>query len=75
VKKMDPERRRRLVALAEWHREWVARHQQAADEAYDPSKWPGVRDYHEHYVDLEAPAEAQEEFHSRARQIMGIDHR
>lgn len=75
MKKIDPERRRRLIALTEWHREWVARHQQAADEAYDPSQGPVGSDYNLHYVDLEAPAEAQDEFHARARQIMGIDNR
>ncbi|MEV6798532.1 hypothetical protein AB0M91_09310 [Micromonospora rifamycinica] len=70
---MDPERRRRLVALGDLQREWADKHQGAAAAAFDPSGRPAGSDYNQHHVDVDAPAAAEDEFHTKARKIMGID--
>lgn len=69
---MDPERRRRLVELADWQAEWSRRHQGTAAAAFDSSGRPQGSDYNLHAVDVDAGGEAEDEFHARARQIMGI---
>jgi hypothetical protein len=51
---MDPERRRRLVALGRWHSEWQEKYGVDGDD------------------DPRATAEAVNEFHDRADEIMGI---
>lgn len=66
----DPDIQRRLAALADWHRQWSKKqvkdsgfHQRGADS-----------DYNQHHLDVDgASAAAEEEFHARARQIMGLD--
>ncbi|WP_091453193.1 hypothetical protein [Micromonospora inyonensis] len=68
---MDPERRRRLVALGDWHREWADKQDTAA--AFDPSGRPPGSDYNQHHVDVDATGPAQDEYHTKARKIMGID--
>ncbi|WP_091639531.1 hypothetical protein [Micromonospora pallida] len=68
---MNPERRRRLVALGEWHREWTARHESSTP--FDPSSRPEGSDYAQHHVTLDADGAAQDEFFARANHIMGID--
>jgi hypothetical protein len=63
------DRARRLRELAEWHDEWVSKW---ADRAgFRPEGRKPDSDYNLHHVDLDAPAEAQEEFYRRAREIMG----
>lgn len=70
----SPERVRRLQELGDWHREWTARH--ASQAAFRPDEHPKQdSDYNLHHVDLDAPVEALDEFHARARQIMGINAR
>lgn len=68
---MDPERRRRLVALGELHDAWEVRSRAAA--TFDPSGRPPHSDYNLHYVDLAAARTAEDEFHAAARQIFGLD--
>ncbi|MFC7548795.1 hypothetical protein [Plantactinospora sp. GCM10030261] len=62
---MDPERRRKLLELARWNREWEERHQiDDADHTVDGSDGPKRR----------SPTPEQEaEYHRRADEIMGID--
>lgn len=64
---MTPERRRRMVELAEWHRDWTER--RLSNTGFHPDT-NDAEDYNMHYVDVEADDDA---FHTRARQIMGID--
>ncbi|WP_307934443.1 hypothetical protein [Salinispora arenicola] len=63
---------RRLTELGQWHRNWVARHADNAGFHPDEHPTPGS-DYNLHHVDLDASLAAQDEFHARARQIMGLD--
>ncbi|MDG4832419.1 hypothetical protein O7627_24370 [Solwaraspora sp. WMMD1047] len=65
------DRVRRLTELGDWHREWTARH--ADDAGFRPTEHPTPgSDYNVHHVDLDAPAAALDEFHERARRIMGL---
>lgn len=64
---MTPERRAKLIALGEWHSQWVAGQLPAAP--FRPEGRKAGSDYNQHYVDLEADDAA---FHERAREIMGI---
>lgn len=68
---MDPELRRRLVALGEWHDRWAAAAEATAQ--FRPERHPAGSDYNEHYVDLEADPVLQDAFHAGARRIMGLD--
>ncbi|MGC5664936.1 hypothetical protein ACN261_31600 [Micromonospora sp. WMMD723] len=68
---MDPERRRRLVALGDWHREWADRTETSTP--FTPDDQPAGSDYNQHHVDVDATAAAQGEFVRRADRIMGID--
>jgi hypothetical protein len=68
---MDPERRRRLVALGDAHRQWV---EGALPEAeFQPDSRPAGSDYQQHYADLEATPKDEDAFHRRAGKIMGLD--
>jgi hypothetical protein len=67
---MNPERRRRLVALGKLHQEWSADTEGSAAAAFTP-RGPDS-DYNQHHVDVDAPPAAEDEFHARARRIMGI---
>jgi hypothetical protein len=64
------ERVRRLAALGDWHAEWTARHADTA--GFHPDEHPAGSDYNLHHVDLDAPVEALDEFHARARQLLGL---
>lgn len=69
---MSPERRRRLAQLGRWHHEWATR--TLPDAQYRPAEHPKPgSDYSQHYVDLGADAAAEDEFHRRARRILGLD--
>jgi hypothetical protein len=68
--KMDPERRRKLLELAAWHREWSAKH---ADRTPYRPEGDDDSDYNLHHVDLDADPDAEAEFMHRAREIMGLD--
>lgn len=62
---------RRLRELGEWHDEWAATHGASAGFHPDQHPKPGS-DYNQHHVDLDATPEAEDAFHARARQIMGL---
>lgn len=62
---------RRLQALGEAHREWVAENADTAGFYPEDHPIPGS-DYNLHHVDLDAQTEAQDEFYHRARRIMGV---
>ncbi len=64
--RMDPERRRMMMELAAWHREWQARHDVDDVEFVpeDAADQPGSR---------YPSAEADREFMHRAREILGQD--
>jgi hypothetical protein len=63
---MDPERRRMLMELAAWHREWQTRHD-VDDVEFVPE------DAADHPERKYPTAEAEREFMHRAREIMGQD--
>lgn len=66
------DRLRRLRELAAWHAEWAATWADLA--GFHPGEHPKPSsDYNLHHVDLDAPPEALDEYHRRAREIMGID--
>ncbi|MGA8112315.1 MAG: hypothetical protein WCA46_01495, partial [Actinocatenispora sp.] len=70
--RMDPERARKLQALAAWHREWSEKHADTAD--FRPEGYPDAEsDYNLHHVDVHPDPAAEAEFMTRARQIMGLD--
>jgi hypothetical protein len=62
---MDPERRRQLMALAELNREWASRNQ------VDDAEW--VPDGSDGAGRRPPSAEAEWEYMTRAREIMGLD--
>lgn len=64
------EKRRRLAELAAWHDQWATRHMSTA--RFRPGGRPAESDYGQHFTDLDAAPAAEDEFHARARQIMGI---
>lgn len=66
---MDPERRRRLVALGNAHDAWAPGRLDAASGVFDPSGRKASSDYGLHHVDLDADDEA---FQAEARRILGI---
>lgn len=65
---IDPELRRRLVALGNAHDEWVDGKLATDPGPFRPEGRKPGSDYNQHHVDLEADDDA---FHDRARQIMG----
>jgi hypothetical protein len=67
----EPTQEQRMAALNAWHDEWERKHE--ADTPFRPELNRDVADYNLHYVDLEAPAEAQIEYNRRAREILGLD--
>lgn len=62
---MTPERRAKLLALAELHDGWVA--PKLESTPFDPGNRPGSKDYGQHYVDLDAD---DDDFHRRAMAIV-----
>jgi hypothetical protein len=63
---MDPERRRKLMELAEWHREWQKNH------GVDDVEF--VPENADDYPDRRYPTPEQDrEFMRRAREILGQD--
>jgi hypothetical protein len=62
----------RLRRLAAWHQEWHAAQVADGVDRTVPAGRPEVSDYNVHVPDLEASASAEDEFHRRAREIMGI---
>jgi hypothetical protein len=65
------ERQRQLAELADWHREWASRHEGDAAGSFAPDGRGA--DYNQHNVDLDVSSAAEDEFHARARQIMGVN--
>lgn len=59
--RMTPERRAKLLALAEVHDAWVQ--SKLASVPFDPASRPGSEDYNQHYVDLDGD---DDEFHAAA---------
>lgn len=62
---MTPERRAKLLALAELHDQWVA--PKLASTPFDPDSRPESKDYNQHFVDLDAD---DDDFHRRAMAIV-----
>lgn len=62
----------RQAALAAWHAEWFARQVASGVDGPVPADRPVPSDYNVHFPDIEAPGAAQDEFHVRAREIMGL---
>lgn len=69
--KPSAQRIARLRALAAMHDEWVERH--LADADFAPEGRPTPSDYNLHFLDVNPPSAAEDEFHRRARRIMGLD--
>jgi hypothetical protein len=67
----SPERVERLRRLAELHRAWTTRHLQQAP--FRPEGRRDGSDYNQHYLDLEATGDAEDEFMTPAREILGLD--
>ncbi len=65
----DPERTRRLDALAELHDDFVRTNADTA--AFRPEGRRADGDYPLHHVDLDAPVEALDDFHRQAAAIFG----
>lgn len=63
---ISPELRRRLVELGQFHYDWATEHE--SDAAYQ--RRPA--DYNMHHVDMDTDPAAQDQFHARADQIMGV---
>jgi len=66
---MNPDRRRRLIALADWHQEWVEANLARASAEFDSRGRKPGSDYNQHHVDVDAD---DDEFHAEARRILGI---
>ncbi|MEU6427710.1 hypothetical protein ABZ860_17620 [Microbispora sp. NPDC046973] len=60
----------RLAALAEVHAEWEREHLAEAD--FRPEGRRQGSDYQQHYLDVNPPTSAEDEFHRRAQQAMGL---
>lgn len=63
------ERDRRNMKLGYWHDDWAERWEDRVE--FRPENWPDDSDYNVHFVDVEAPAEAQVEFGDRSNEITG----
>ncbi|WP_204057368.1 hypothetical protein [Microbispora corallina] len=59
-----------LAALADVHAEWEREH--LAEAEFHPEGRKAGSDYQQHYLDVNPPVEAEDEFHRRARQAMGL---
>lgn len=69
---VSPERVARQRELAAWHAEWSARQIAAGVDGPVPPDRKDPSDYNLHVPDLDASAAAQDQFHRRARVIMGL---
>jgi len=65
-------RARRQAELGRWHEEWSAEQIAAGVDGPVPPGRPADSDYNLHVPDMAAPHPAEDEFHRRAREIMGI---
>lgn len=63
---------RRQQALYDLHQEWCARQVAAGVDGPVPPDRKDGSDYNQHVPDLESDGAAMDEFHTRAREIMGI---
>lgn len=63
----------RQNALYDLHRAWAERQVDAGVDGPVPAGRPDPSDYNQHVPDLEAPGDAEDEFHTQARRIMGIN--
>lgn len=70
---MTDERRRKLIALGEFHDRWVDDNIADASVRFDPSAHEEFRDYNLHHVDLDADGAAQDEFGRQAMAILRGD--
>lgn len=68
---MSPQRRARLVELGKLHRTWVTGAEKTAD--FNPEGRPDGSDYNQHNADLDATGAREDDFHRRARTLMGLD--
>jgi hypothetical protein len=64
------ERVARLAALGRLHAEWAAEHRGEAE--FMPEGRPEGSDYNLHYLDVNPPVAAEDEFHQRAKAIFGL---
>ena len=69
---MDPIIRERSRRGNEWHTLWALRQVAKGVDGPAPEGSPDPTDYNQHVPDLEADGAAQDEYHERARQIMGL---
>jgi hypothetical protein len=69
---VDSARVDRQRALASWHDEWFRGQVRAGVDPSTPDDRPRPSDYNLHGPDLDASGDAQDLFHERAREIMGI---
>lgn len=73
VRAVDPEtQRQRGRALWDLHYEWSGRQIAAGVDGPVPDGRKPGSDYNQHFPDMEASGEAQDEFFARAREIMGL---
>lgn len=68
---ISPERRDRLVALANLHQTWARGAVKTA--AFDPDAAGHGADYGQHNADVDATAAREDSFQKAARKIMGLD--
>lgn len=73
VDPVDPIRAERQRALARFSDEWTAEQLAASVDGPVPPGRKAGSDYNQHVPIMEAPVTAQDEFHARAREIMGIE--
>lgn len=69
---VTPARAERLRALAAWHADWFAAQLVAGVDGPVPADRPEPSDWNLHVPDLRAAADAEDAFHARAREIMGL---
>lgn len=68
----DPVIRARSSALNAAHTAWALGQVAAGVDGPAPTGSPDPTDYNQHVPDLEASGAAEDAFHARARQIMGL---
>lgn len=66
------EDRQRARDLHAWHDDWSGQQIAAGVDGPVPPGRKSPSDYNQHVPDLEASGSAQDEFHDRAREIMGM---
>ncbi|MGH3858237.1 hypothetical protein [Actinokineospora sp.] len=69
----SPERRQQLNALAQLHDDWVDEHLPDAEFDAQRARAKTPSDYNQHYLDVNPPTAAADEFFERARALMGLD--